>query len=226
MVDRLARGEKILKVRFPVNVHSPNATYEMQFGAVERPTHYTTSVRPGPLRGAGAPVGRPLRARLRSRAADRLEVRLQHLRQRDADQPAARAEDAGPGGRHGRPSLPLCDLSARGTLAGRRRRRGGPRLQRAVRVVGRRGRPRRLRSTPRTSCSTRSSSPNARTRSSCGCTRRMGRADSPSEGRPGRSRAWSPPTCSRTRPARWQFDGSVIELDYRPFEIITLMLRR
>jgi alpha-mannosidase len=36
-------SEKILKVRFPVNVHSPNATYEMQFGAVERPTHYTTS---------------------------------------------------------------------------------------------------------------------------------------------------------------------------------------
>ena len=30
-------------MRFPVNVHSPNATYEMQFGAVERPTHYTTS---------------------------------------------------------------------------------------------------------------------------------------------------------------------------------------
>jgi alpha-mannosidase len=36
-------SQKILKVRFPVNVHSPNATYEMQFGAVERPTHYTTS---------------------------------------------------------------------------------------------------------------------------------------------------------------------------------------
>jgi alpha-mannosidase len=35
-------SQKILKVRFPVDVHSPNATYEMQFGAVERPTHYTT----------------------------------------------------------------------------------------------------------------------------------------------------------------------------------------
>jgi alpha-mannosidase len=34
---------KILKVLFPVNVHSPNATYEMQFGAAERPTHYTTT---------------------------------------------------------------------------------------------------------------------------------------------------------------------------------------
>jgi alpha-mannosidase len=36
-------SHKMLKVRFPVRVHSPNATYEMQFGAVERPTHYTTS---------------------------------------------------------------------------------------------------------------------------------------------------------------------------------------
>ena len=35
-------SRKILKVRFPVDVRSPAATYEMQFGAVERPTHYTT----------------------------------------------------------------------------------------------------------------------------------------------------------------------------------------
>jgi alpha-mannosidase len=35
-------AQKILKVRFPVDVRSPHATYEMQFGAVERPTHYTT----------------------------------------------------------------------------------------------------------------------------------------------------------------------------------------
>ena len=31
-----------LKVRFPVAVHAPRATYEMQFGVVERPTHYST----------------------------------------------------------------------------------------------------------------------------------------------------------------------------------------
>jgi alpha-mannosidase len=35
-------SQKILKVRFPVDVRSPDATYEMQFGVVERPTHYTT----------------------------------------------------------------------------------------------------------------------------------------------------------------------------------------
>jgi alpha-mannosidase len=33
---------RALKVRFPVAVHAPRATYEMQFGVVERPTHYST----------------------------------------------------------------------------------------------------------------------------------------------------------------------------------------
>jgi alpha-mannosidase len=36
-------SQKLLKVCFPVDVHSPNATYEMQFGTVERPTHFTTT---------------------------------------------------------------------------------------------------------------------------------------------------------------------------------------
>lgn len=34
---------KILKVLFPVNVQNTYATYEMQFGAIERPTHYNTA---------------------------------------------------------------------------------------------------------------------------------------------------------------------------------------
>jgi len=33
----------LLKVAFPVAVHSPRATYEIQFGALERPTHWNTS---------------------------------------------------------------------------------------------------------------------------------------------------------------------------------------
>ena len=33
---------RMLKVAFPVNVRSMNATYEMQFGCVERPTHFNT----------------------------------------------------------------------------------------------------------------------------------------------------------------------------------------
>ena len=34
---------RFLKVAFPVNVHSPRATYEIQFGHTERPTHLNTS---------------------------------------------------------------------------------------------------------------------------------------------------------------------------------------
>ncbi len=33
----------LLKICFPLAVRSPNATYEMQFGYAERPTHYSTS---------------------------------------------------------------------------------------------------------------------------------------------------------------------------------------
>ncbi len=35
--------DKLLKVAFPVNVNALRATYEVQFGHVERPTHYNTS---------------------------------------------------------------------------------------------------------------------------------------------------------------------------------------
>ena len=33
----------MLKVAFPVEVHTPKATYEIAFGAIERPTHWNTS---------------------------------------------------------------------------------------------------------------------------------------------------------------------------------------
>jgi len=33
----------LLKAAFPVQIHSPRATYEIQFGAIERPTHWNTS---------------------------------------------------------------------------------------------------------------------------------------------------------------------------------------
>lgn len=36
-------SHKLLKVAFPVNARAMNATYEMQFGCVERPTHFSTS---------------------------------------------------------------------------------------------------------------------------------------------------------------------------------------
>ncbi len=36
-------SHKVLKVAFPVDVRSPHATYEIQFGHLQRPTHYNTS---------------------------------------------------------------------------------------------------------------------------------------------------------------------------------------
>ncbi|XP_072290923.1 alpha-mannosidase 2C1 [Eucyclogobius newberryi] len=36
-------SHKFLKVEFPVRVHSPSATYEIQFGHLQRPTHRNTS---------------------------------------------------------------------------------------------------------------------------------------------------------------------------------------
>ncbi|KAL2093236.1 hypothetical protein ACEWY4_010548 [Coilia grayii] len=38
-----AESHKFLKVEFPVRVRSPNATYEIQFGHLQRPTHRNTS---------------------------------------------------------------------------------------------------------------------------------------------------------------------------------------
>lgn len=36
-------SDKLLKVAFPINANSPRATYEIQFGNIERPTHMNTS---------------------------------------------------------------------------------------------------------------------------------------------------------------------------------------
>ena len=35
--------QKFLKVEFPLNIRAPHATYEIQFGHVQRPTHFNTS---------------------------------------------------------------------------------------------------------------------------------------------------------------------------------------
>ena len=82
--------------------------------------------RPGALRGARPPLRRPVRARLRRGAADRLQVRLLDLRQPDADQPAALAADARPGRRRRPSRVRLRGDAARRRLArGRRGGRGG-----------------------------------------------------------------------------------------------------
>ena len=76
--------------------------------------------RPGPLRGARTPLRRPVRARLRGGAPDRLQVRLLDASRRDADQPAALRLGARSRGRRGQPPLQL-----RGDAAPRRLARGG-----------------------------------------------------------------------------------------------------
>ena len=83
--------------------------------------------RPRPLRGARAPLRRPVRARLRRGAPDRLQVRLLDAGRRDADQPAALDVRARPRRRRGQPPVRLRGDAARGRLArGGRGGRGGP----------------------------------------------------------------------------------------------------
>lgn len=36
-------NHKFLKIEFPLNVRSHEATYEIQFGHLKRPTHFNTS---------------------------------------------------------------------------------------------------------------------------------------------------------------------------------------
>src|SRR5439155_2332873 len=61
----------------------------------------------------------------------RLQVRLQLLRQRAATEPAALDEEPGPGSRPGPARVRIRAAAARRRLAGGRRRRGGGALQRA-----------------------------------------------------------------------------------------------
>ena len=179
------------------------------------------------VRGAGPPLGRPLRARLRRGAPDRLEVRLQLPRQRAADQPAARPEEPGPERRHGPAPVRLRARPAPRRLARRRHRRRGDALQRAA-ALGRAA-PARCarwrRSTTRTSCWTRSSAPRTRTRSSCGSTRRTARAASRASrlALPVRLRVPRERARGRRRPV--EVDGGRLVVPYRPHEIVTIKLR-
>ena len=85
-----------------------------------------------PVRGARPPLRRPLRARVRGRAAVGGDLRLVDARRRDADDAAALAALAGPGRRPGRARARVRGLPARGRLAGRRGDGRGAALQRAA----------------------------------------------------------------------------------------------
>lgn len=80
--------QHLLKVQFPCNVHTDEATFEVQYGNLTRKTHTNTSwdrarfeLRPE--------VGRPVRRPLRRQPAERLQVRplcQGQLHQPDPDQ--------------------------------------------------------------------------------------------------------------------------------------------
>ena len=70
----------LLKAAFPVDVLAPQATYEIQWGNVERPTHRNTSWDWARFETVRPEVGRPQRRRLRRQPAQRLQVRPRHRR--------------------------------------------------------------------------------------------------------------------------------------------------
>ena len=86
------------------------------------------------------------------------------------------------------------------------------------------GRGRRSRARP-ASCSTRSSSPRTPTRSSCASTRRTAGAAARACGSASRSRRRGGRTCSRTTSGPAEVDGDAIVVDFRPWQIVTLLVR-
>ena len=134
----------LLKARFPLADPRPTiATFECAHGVIRRADPPQHLLGRGPLRGGGASLRRPLRARLRRRAAQRRQVRPPRPRQRARPQPAALAGLSRPARRRGPAELHLRALPARRRLADRRRARRGrgpePAAPLPRRVGGRRG---------------------------------------------------------------------------------------
>ena len=65
----------LLKVAFPVDILAPQATYEIQWGNVQRPTHRNTSRGLGALRDLRPQMGGFERRRLRCQPTQRLQIR-------------------------------------------------------------------------------------------------------------------------------------------------------
>ena len=62
----------LLKTLFPVDIHAEKAAYDIQFGNVERPTHWNTSWGHGEVRGVRPQVGGLVRRRIRRQPPKRL----------------------------------------------------------------------------------------------------------------------------------------------------------
>ena len=220
---------RLLKVAFPFAVHADEATYEVAFGAVRAADALLHRPRPRPLRGPGPPLGRPLRARLRRGAADRLDLRLQRARRHAPALAAARAAAARPGGRP-RPPRVRATRSCRTRAAGRtpassrRRRRSTPACagrpaRRAGAWVTRRAR--------RASCSTRQAGRGRRRRSCSGSTRPHGGRGRRAtvRARPAGAAGARARTCSRSRLGDAAVRDGAIVVAFRPWEIVTLLVR-
>ena len=155
--DRLARAPRAAAGRLPARRAQPARHLR---DAVRRRRAPDARQHPGrrrPVRGARAPLRRPLRARLRRRAAHAGHARDVLPRLDAADLAAARPDRPRSGGRPGRARDPLRDPAAPRELAG-----GGRGRRRRARSPSRcctapPGRARSRASTTRRSCSTRSS---------------------------------------------------------------------
>lgn len=79
-------AEHVLKVHFPVDVHSDEATYDIQFGNVTRKLHTNTSWDQAKFEVCGH-NGRSFRGKLRCQPDERLQVRLFHEGSRDDTDP-------------------------------------------------------------------------------------------------------------------------------------------
>ena len=182
--------------------------------------------RPGAVRGARPPLRRPLRAWLRRRASDRLQVRLLDVRRtRCGSACCARRPSPTPQADMGRAQVRLRRDAARRRLArGRRRGRGGALRDAARWVPAPAAPPLALRWTIPTSCWTRSSGPRTPTRWCCGCTRRTARRGT------ARIRVGVPftgaelATCWRTPGGRCPCMDGAIELAYTPHQILSVLL--
>ena len=80
-------AEHVLKVHFPVDVHSDEATYDIQFGNVTRKTAHQHKLGSGKIRGMWPQMGRSFRGKLRCQPDERLQVRLFHEGSRDDTDP-------------------------------------------------------------------------------------------------------------------------------------------
>ena len=123
---------RALKVRFPVAVHAPRATYEMQFGVVERPTHFSTRADAAQYEVPGHRFAdlseHGFGVALLSAATYGWSTLGQEMRMTLLRSPAL----ARPAGRRRRARARVRRLPARRRLAGRGRDRRGAALQRAA----------------------------------------------------------------------------------------------